>query len=75
MLLPHWHIAFLEYHPISPISTLFRFICICKGYLDHVFVQDATHLFELCYACDSKPSRIQIRHQILVRPVASIYEG
>ena len=56
-------------------ASSLHFICICKGYLDHVFVQDTAHLFELCYACDSKPSRIPIHHQILVRPVASTYQG
>ena len=76
MLFPHWGYSifgispnFTHFHPFS------HFISICQGYLDHVFVQDTTHLFELCYACDSKPSRIRIRHQILVRPVASTYEG
>ena len=76
MLFPQWGNSifgfspnFTHFHPFS------HFICICKGHLDYVFVQDTTHLFELCYACDSKPSRIRIRHQILVRPVASTYEG
>ena len=61
MLFPHWGYSsfgfspnFTHFHPFS------HFICICKGYLDHVFVQDTTHLFELCYNCDSKPSRIRI---------------
>ena len=79
MLFPHWGYSifgispnFTHFHPFSHFSICIH-ISICKGYLDHVFVQDTTHLFELCYACDSKPSRIRIRHQILVRPVASTY--
>ena len=43
MLFPHWGYSifgfspnFTHFHPFS------RFICICKGYLDHVFVQDTT---------------------------------
>ena len=78
MLFPHWGCSifgfspnFTHFHPFS------HFVCICKGKgcLNHVFVRATTHLFELCYACDSKPSSIRIRHQILVRPVASTYEG
>ena len=57
MLFPHWGYSIFGF---SPNFTHFsHFSCICKGYLDHVFVRDTTHLFELCYACDSKPSRIR----------------